>query len=129
MLDTSAIAAFTGADSELHDVARAMVREPHLRLLTTSAVIGEAFTLLRRRIDYGFAFRVVRDLQASSVVTIHHVDTSLEAETWRIIEEFAGVPLSYVDGTLIALGRRLRISRVFAFDDDFARAGLRLAPG
>jgi predicted nucleic acid-binding protein len=39
------------------------------------------------------------------------------------------VPLSYVDATVIALVRRLRIRRVFAFDDNFVWAELDEVPG
>ncbi len=60
---------------------------------------------------------------------MHHVTEAFDAQIWEVIDEFAGVPLSYADASLMALGRRLRVSRVFGFDSDLQAAGLSLVPG
>jgi predicted nucleic acid-binding protein len=38
-------------------------------------------------------------------------------------------PLSYADASLVVLGRRLRITTAFSFDDDLRACGFELVPG
>lgn len=68
-------------------------------------------------------------MHAGRVLTVHQVDAAADAEIWRVIDEFAGVPLSHADASLVALGRTLRVPRVFSFDSDLRTAGLELLPG
>jgi predicted nucleic acid-binding protein len=93
-----------------------------------ASVLAETYTFLRRRQGYRAARDLVRDLLASPTVTIHQTTDARDAATWAVIDEFAGVPLSYVDASVVALARELGIESVFSFDDDFRRAGLRLVP-
>jgi predicted nucleic acid-binding protein len=129
LLDSGPISALAMPDDQFHDRARAYSRTPNLRLHTTAAAAGEAYTFIRRRSTFAIAFRALQGIRSSSVITVHTMDDDLERGTWRVIEEFAGVPLSYVDASLVALGRQLRVRRIFAFDEDFALAGLELVPG
>ncbi len=128
ILDTSAVFALLVPRDQHHDEARRFAREPALTLDTTSVILGEAFTSVRARSGYDPAMRWIRGARQSAFVTVHHLGSNEDAAAWAVIEEFAGVPLSYADATVIALGRRLGISRVFAFDDDFRQAGLTLVP-
>lgn len=116
-------------DDPDHDVARAFLRTSRLRLHTTAVIAGEAYTLLRRRYDYAMAMRWAAAARRSELVTIHFAGPEDDARTWAILERLAGVPLSYADASLIALGERLGIRSVFAFDEDFRGAGLELVPG
>ncbi len=128
MLDTGPVVAFSLPADEYHLAARAHFRTPALRLFTTATIVGEIYTFLRRRAGHHSARAVVRNLQASPVVSIDEVDDAFDAEIWRVIDEYAGVPLSYPDASLVVLGRRLRITTAFSFDSDLAAAGLRLVP-
>jgi predicted nucleic acid-binding protein len=56
------------------------------------------------------------------------VDDEFDQSIWRVIDEFAGVPMSYADASLVVLARRLRVPRVFSFDSDLKLAGLDLVP-
>lgn len=112
-----------------HISARTYLRSPQLRLFSTAATIGELYTLSRRRVGYAVAHSAISRIRSDRTIQISLMDADLERATWSVIEEFAGVPLSYVDASLVALGRRLRIANVFSFDDDFRQAGLTLVPG
>jgi predicted nucleic acid-binding protein len=96
---------------------------------TTSAVVAEVYTLLRRRAGFPAAMRASAGLLNSSFVTVHFIDPPFDAEIWRKLEALRGLPLSYVDASLIVLGERMRIRRIFTFDEDFRDAGLEVVPG
>ena len=128
LLDSGAMfSALVARDSD-HVQARAFLRTRNLRLFTTAAVVGELYTLTRRRADYAAAITVIRRIRTDLTIETRIMDADLERDTWSAVEEFAGVPLSYVDASLVALGRRLRISRAISFDDDLRKAGLTLVP-
>lgn len=95
---------------------------------TTSAVVGEIYTLLLPRVGYGPARVVARNLTSGLVAIVHHIDEAFDRDIWALIEEFSGVPLSYADASLVVLGRRLRVRQAFSFDADLRAAGLELVP-
>ena len=111
-----------------HTAARAFLRTRNLRLFTTAAAVGELYTLTRRRAGYAAAIAVVRRIRQDATIDVRLMDAELERDAWVAIEELAGVPLSYVDASLVALGRKIRIAVVFSFDDDLRQAGLHLLP-
>ena len=128
LLDSGAMfSAIVECDND-HVQARAFLRTRNLKLFTTAAVIGELYTLTRRRTDYAVASGLVRRLRTDPTIDTRVMDAELERDTWAALEEFAGVPLSYVDASLVALGRKLRITSAFSFDDDLRNAGLVLVP-
>lgn len=128
LLDTSAIyAAYDARDSD-HRRARGFLRSGKPRLHTTSAIVQEAYTLFRRRAGYRYAMDWVRATRSSPAVTIHFQSPEDDAGTWEVLQRYSGVPLSYADASLIALGVRLGIRSAFAFDEDFQQAGLALVP-
>ena len=129
LLDTGGIAATALVRDQWHAEARQFARTPGLRLQTTTIVVGEAYTLLRRRSGYELGRRSVRALVTGQTVRVHHVDAAFDRDIWATIDEFAGVPLSYADASLVVLGRRLRIRQAFAFDEDLRACGLELVPG
>lgn len=128
LYDTSAIYAVSRPDDPNHARARAFIRSPRLKLHTTSVIVGEAYTLLRRRYDYEHAMRWAATARRSNLVTIHAASSEDDVLAWTILERYSGVPLSYADASLIALGERLGIQSAFAFDEDFQQAGLALVP-
>ncbi|MEO6045829.1 MAG: PIN domain-containing protein [Tepidiformaceae bacterium] len=129
LLDSGAMFSAVVERDRDHLQARASLRTPNLRLFTTAAAMGELYTLIRRRSDYAAAIGVSRRVRTDFTIETRIMDADLEHDTWPAVEEFAGVPLSYVDASLGALGRRLRIRHTFSFDDDLRAAGLTLVPG
>jgi predicted nucleic acid-binding protein len=62
------------------------------------------------------------------MITVHQSSAEFDAAAWDIIDEFAGVPMSYADATIVALARDLGLQEVFSFDSDLRLAGLTLVP-
>lgn len=128
LLDTSGMVASVDRRDARHADARAFLRQPGLQLATTSVIAGELYTMIRRRLGNAAALEWARSGRQSSILSIHHPSAAEESVIWETLSEFAGVPLSYADASLIALGRTLRISTVFSFDSDFRAVGLTTVP-
>jgi predicted nucleic acid-binding protein len=128
LLDTSALYAVADPRDRHHSSAREFLRRRGLRFHTTTNVIGETFTIIRRREGYGKAIRFAHVYRQTQMVAVHHPTGADDTEIWAVIAEYSGVPLSYVDAGLLVLGRRLQLSSLFGFDEDFRLAGLRVVP-
>jgi predicted nucleic acid-binding protein len=93
------------------------------RLVTSSAVVGETWTFLRRRADHAVAMRWLDRVRAAPNITLGRIDAELEDEAWTWLRIHDERPYSFVDATSFALMRKLRIGEALAFDGDFAAAG------
>ncbi len=91
--------------------------------VTSSHVVGETWTFLRRREGHEHAIRWLDRLQTATRVRIERVTAELEDEAWVWLRRHDERPYSFVDATSFALMRRLRIREALAFDGDFAAAG------
>jgi len=91
-------------------------------MVTSTAVVAESWTYLRRRSDHARAIEWL-DTVLSSPVTIKRIDSALEDDAWAWLRIHDERPYSFVDATSFALMRKLRISKALAFDGDFAAAG------
>jgi predicted nucleic acid-binding protein len=92
-------------------------------LVTSSTVIGETWTFLRRRADHGVATRWLDRVRNAAQVAIERIDSDLEDEAWAWLRVHQERPYSFVDATSFALMRKLRIEEALAFGGDFAAAG------
>ena len=121
--DTSFWYALQRARDRRHSEAAAMAIAGLGRVVTSNSVIGETWTLLRRRDGHdaatGFLDRVTR-LQDVEIV---HVDEAVEADAWRWLRSHDERSYSIVDATSFAVMRRRRIREALAFDGDFTAAG------
>jgi uncharacterized protein len=95
----------------------------HGRLVTSSTVVGETWTFLRRRTDHAVAMRWLDRVHAAPNITVERIGAELEAEAWTWLRVHDERPYSFVDATSFALMRKLRIEKALAFDGDFAAAG------
>ena len=93
------------------------------RLVTSTLVLGETWTYLRRRAGYGRAMAWVDGVRGSDVVSVEHVREGVEDEAWAWLRIHDERPYSFVDATSFALMRKLRIREALAFDGRFAAAG------
>jgi predicted nucleic acid-binding protein len=109
-------------DSRHHD-ARALVARGIGRVLTTNHVIGETWTLVRRRSGHSAAVGFLDKLAALPEVEVIHVDEAIEADAWRWLRGRPEREYSFVDATSFAVMRRKRIREALAFDGDFNDAG------
>ena len=95
-------------------------------MLTTNLVVGETWTLLRRRANHvaavGFLDRV--DVLASvGRLSVHAVTGEEESRAWRWLRRHDERAYSFVDATSFEVMRARRLREALAFDDDFAAAG------
>ena len=104
----------TSALEDTHDLGR---------LVTSSAVIAETWTFLRRRSGHRTAIAWLDRVLDAGNVRREPVDPDLEAEAWAWLRVHDERPYSFVDATSFALMRRKRITDALAFDGDFAAAG------
>lgn len=96
------------------------------RVLTTNLIVGETWTLLRRRANQiaavGFLDRV-DVLVSAGKLSVHAVTGDEESRAWRWLRRHDERPYSFVDATSFEVMRARRLREVLAFDDDFAAAG------
>lgn len=106
-----------------HELARALVGRGVGRVVTTNHVVGETWTLLRRRSGHTAAVGFIDRLAALPDTEVIHVDEALEADAWRWLRSRSEREYSFVDATSFAMMRRRRIREALAFDGDFNAAG------
>jgi predicted nucleic acid-binding protein len=93
------------------------------RLVTSSAIMGETWTFLRRRVDHRVAMGWLDRVASAANVRIERIDDGLEADAWAWLRVHGERPYSFVDATSFALMRKLHLEDALAFDGDFAAAG------
>jgi predicted nucleic acid-binding protein len=91
-------------------------------LLTSTSVLAETWTYVRRRSGHRVAWAWLDRVHAGSV-SVERLDEALEDEAWAWLRVHDERPYSFVDSTSFALMRKLRIREALAFDGDFAAAG------
>jgi predicted nucleic acid-binding protein len=122
-VDTSFWVALQYLRDQRHAPARALWQRQTRPLLTTNHVVGETWTLLRRRAGHHLAVRFVDHVARSSRLTVSFVDGATEADAWQWLRRHDEREYSFVDATSFAIMRRHRILQALAFDGDFAAAG------
>jgi predicted nucleic acid-binding protein len=134
-VDTSGWIALLSRDDRWH--ARALARYDELArlgatLLTNNYVIDETTTRLR----YGLGLRAALDFRqmalaavAARRLRVAWIDERAEAESWRLLEQYADVKLSLTDATCAVSARKARITEVFGCDSDFEAMGFVVLPG
>ncbi|MGH9184745.1 MAG: type II toxin-antitoxin system VapC family toxin [Acidimicrobiales bacterium] len=121
--DTSFWYAFHVREDRHHPDAAALWATHGHRLLVTNHIVGETWTLLRRKISHKSAVAVVGGMQRSHRVQVLHVDPATEQEAWTWLRRHDERKYSFVDATSFAVMRQRRIHEALAFDGDFAAAG------
>lgn len=106
-----------------HGEAAALARGERSRIVTSNHVVGETWTLLRRRVGHAAAVGFLDRLQQLANVERVHVDAETEDDAWRWLRRHHEREYSFVDATSFAVMRRRRISEALAFDGDFNAAG------
>lgn len=121
--DTSFWYALQERRDRRHDEAREIVARGPGRVVTSNHVIGETWTLLRRRGGHRAAVGFLDRLGALPDCETVHVDQRTESDAWRWLRAHDEREYSFVDATSFALMRRMRIREALAFDGDFNAAG------
>jgi predicted nucleic acid-binding protein len=121
--DTSFWYALQDRGDRHHDEARAIVAQGTGRVVLSSHVLGETWTLMRRRAGHSAAVGFLDRLQALPAVEVITVDETAEADAWRWLRRHDEREYSFTDATSFSLMRRRRIREALAFGGDFAAAG------
>ncbi len=93
------------------------------RLVTSNHVLGETWTLLRRRAGHRVAVAFLDLVEGSPRIEVVSIAHDLEVEALAWLRRHDEREYSFVDATSFALMRRLGIRDAFAFDGDFTAAG------
>lgn len=107
-----------------HAQAVALIRtQGSEHVVTTNHVVGETWTITRRRSGHRTAVGFLDRLQGLPNVEIVHTDPTIETEAWSWLRTHDEREYSFVDATSFAVMRRRRITEALAFDGDFSAAG------
>jgi predicted nucleic acid-binding protein len=106
-----------------HQEAKALWRTSRTTLLTTSHVVGETWTFLRRRAGHSAAVSFLDATGRSERLVVVHVDQEIERAAFDWLRRHDERVYSFVDATSFEVMRRRRLSEALAFDGDFAAAG------
>lgn len=121
--DTSFWFALQDRRDSRHDAARRLVARGLGRVLTTNHIVGETWTLVRRRLGHPVAVGFIDRLAALPDVEVVHVEAPIEEDAWRWLRARPEREYSFVDATSFATMRKRRIREALAFDGDFNAAG------
>lgn len=121
--DTSFWYAYQERRDSRHETASAIARSGVGRLVTTNHVVGETWSLLRRRSGHHSAVGFLDRLARLPDVEVVHVEKTAEDEAWRWLRSRPEREYSFVDATSFVVMRRRRIREALAFDGDFNAAG------
>jgi predicted nucleic acid-binding protein len=117
LIDTGAILAIVDARDRWHFDCVEALRAIRVPLLTTEAVLTEAFHLTGKNpYDVEKTWRFVR----SGALTVCPVSDSDLPELQALMAQYADRPMDFADATLVHLAARERLSVILTIDhDDF----------
>lgn len=92
-------------------------------IVTTNHVVGETYTLIRRRLGSRAALAFLERIRLDPFVRRVFVPDVWEDEAERLLEQYDDQPFSYVDATSFVAMRHLGIQEALGFDQDFVVAG------
>lgn len=101
-------------------------------LVTTNYVLSELVALLTTRIRAARSdlLAYITEIRADPHVHVVHIDPTLDAEAWDLLERTLDKEWSLVDAASFIVMRRLRITEAFTTDHHFSQAGfVRLPEG
>ena len=96
------------------------------QVLTTNLIVGETWTLLRRKAGHRYAVGFldgVELLASEGKLLVHAVTGDEESRAWRWLRRHDERVYSFVDATSFEVMRARRLREALAFDNDFTAAG------
>ena len=122
-VDTSFWFALQVSGDRRHPEASAIARAGLGTVLTTPGVLGETWTLLRRRMGHTVAVGFLDRVERIPSLEIVAADERAERDAWAWLRRHDERAYSFVDAVSFAVMRGRRIREALAFDGDFAAAG------
>jgi len=104
-------------------MAAELARKEKGKIVTSNLVLGETWTLLRRRSGHfaavGFLDKVGRLPNFEAI----YIDKAMTQQAWKWLRRYGDREYSFVDATSFILMKSRRIREALAFDGDFSSAG------
>jgi predicted nucleic acid-binding protein len=113
LIDTGAIIAMIDRNDQWHRLCLAAFQTLRLPLLTSEAVLTEAFHLARN--DRG-GMQSVWTFVRSGAVTLGTIDDGELPELNALMSRYSDRPMDFADATLVHLAKRESISTIFTVD-------------
>jgi uncharacterized protein len=128
-VDTSAWPALNDKNDQYHGeaVSRSVrVKQQKIQLVTSEYVFDESITIIRYRVSHKAAVVFGDVLMSSTIVSIEDITDEERLKAWALFKKYGDKELSFTDCTSFALMMKLRLQKVFAFDDHFKQIGFEL---
>jgi predicted nucleic acid-binding protein len=121
MVDTGAWYAICDRSDKHHRRAREFYEQVAgtVPLVTTDLILAETWTLLAARLGRDAAVTFWQTIREADIAVATLEQPDIEA-AWHILNAFPDQSFSFTDCTTFAAMERLRIDRVFTFDQHFA---------
>ncbi len=131
-VDSSAWAGLFLPNDQHHKEAVALferLNEERRPLVTSTDVLSESVTLIRRRGSHAAALRLWELLERGVEAELIPVDQGLRTQARARFHKYPDHVLSFTDCTSFAIMDDLKILEALTFDADFRKAGFRTLPG
>jgi len=122
-VDTSAWYALLDRNDRNHAHAVRFAEGSRDLLLTSTYILDETVTLVRKHLGHAIAVRFGDRLWNEEIARLVRVSPEDELRAWTIFARHTDKGFSYTDCTSFALMERLQIDAAFAFDSHFAQYG------
>ena len=126
--DTSGWASFFVDTEPYHAKARRLMeqwQEKTRRVVTTNYVLSELLPLLTMRfhVRRERALNLIEIIRLDRLVEIVHIDESLDAEAWKLLENRLDKVWSLVDAASFVVMKNRRITEALTTDHHFEQEG------
>jgi hypothetical protein len=117
LIDTGAVVALLDRDDDWHDACTKAFEHVHLPLLTSSAVLAEAFHLFA---ETRHETRTLWGFLRSGAVTLGALSDRDSPALEKLMDKYHDRPMDFADATLVHLAERESLNTIFTIDhDDF----------
>ena len=126
-IDTGAFLALEDESDKHHDDAirfrdrDLLVRD--YRLITTSYVLDETLTLVRRRLGIYPSIDLSKKMRRSQIVKVVYISKEAEEKALDLFEKYDDKSFSFTDCVSFVIMKELSIEEAFTFDDHFSQMG------
>ncbi len=115
IVDAGPLYAAADRDDVAHSVARDLLTRLPGPLLVPTPVLTEAEYMIRSRVSYEAARKLVADIVGGGLRHVPLEEADLD-RTFAVMEAHPGIELGLADAAIVALAERLKIRTVVTFD-------------